>query len=125
MVRALEELPGVKNAVASFPEKNAVVTYDQFSVTIDKICQTLLKAGYVANPRTNDRKILTGILDESQEKTDTDHDIDDLICYCFEYTRDDIEQDYIKNGRSFIMEKITAEKKTGGCDCVIKNPKGR
>ncbi len=66
---------------------------------------------------------MTGILDESQEKTV--HDVDDLVCYCFEYTRDDIEQDYIKNGRSFIMEKITAEKKTGGCDCVIKNPKGR
>jgi hypothetical protein len=124
-VRALEELPGVKNAIASFPEKKAIVTYDQFSVTIDNICQTLLKAGYVANSRTNDRKILTGILDESQEKTDTDHDIDDLICYCFEYTKDDIEQDYIKNGRSLIMEKIAAEKKTGECDCVNKNPKGR
>ncbi len=125
MVRALEELPGVKNAIASFPEKKAIVTYDQFSVTIDKICQALLKAGYVANPRTNDRKILTGILDESQEKTNTDHDIDDLICYCFEYTKDDIEQDYIKNGRSLIMEKIAVEKKTGKCDCVNKNPKGR
>ncbi len=123
MVRALEELPGVKNATASFPVKKAKVTYDQFSVTIDNICQTLLKAGYVANPRTNDRKPLTGILDESQEKTASD--IDDLICYCFEYTKDDIEQDYIKNGRSFIMEKIAEEKKTEGCDCAIKNPKGR
>ncbi len=125
MVRALEELPGVKNAIASFPEKKAIVTYDQSSVTINKICQALLKTGYVASPRTNDKKILTGILDESQEKTDTDHDIDDLICYCFEYTKDDIEQDYIKNGRSLIMEKIAAEKKTGGCDCANKNPKGR
>jgi copper chaperone CopZ len=125
VVSALEELPGVKKAVASFPEKKAIVTYDQFSVTIDKICQALLKAGYVANPRTNDRKILTAIFDESQEKTDTAHDIDDLICYCFGYTRDNIEQDYIKNGRSLIMEKIAAEKKTGGCDCAIKNPKGR
>jgi copper chaperone CopZ len=123
VVRALEELPGVKNAVASFPEKNAVVTYDQFSVTIDKICQTLLKAGYVATHMINDQKLLTGILDESQEKTAPD--MDDLICYCFEYTRDDIEQDFIKNGRSLIMEKIAAEKKTGRCDCAIKNPKGR
>jgi hypothetical protein len=122
-VRALEELPGVKKAIASFSEKKAIVTYDQSSVTIDNICQALLKAGYAASHRTNDRKILTGILDESKEKTA--HDIDDLICYCFEYTRDDIEQDYIKNGRSLIMEKIAAEKKTGGCDCAIKNPKGR
>ena len=83
----------------------------------------MLKTGYVAIPKTNDRKILTGILDEPQEKTD--YEIDDLICYCFEYRKDDIEQDFIKNGRSLIMEKIAAEKKSGGCDCAIKNPKGR
>jgi hypothetical protein len=49
----------------------------------------------------------------------------DLICYCFGYTRRDIEQDFLKNGRSLILEKISAEKKTGGCDCAAKNPKGR
>jgi len=47
------------------------------------------------------------------------------MCYCFEYTKGDIEQDFIKNGKSLIMEKITVEKKTGGCDCANKNPKGR
>jgi len=50
---------------------------------------------------------------------------DDLICYCFEYTRGDIEQNYINNGRSMIMDNIMAEKKTGGCDCAIRNPKSR
>ena len=50
---------------------------------------------------------------------------DNLICYCFEYTKDEIEQDFTKNGRSLIMEKIAAEKKAGGCDCATKNPKGR
>jgi hypothetical protein len=50
---------------------------------------------------------------------------DNLICYCFEYTKDDIEQDFTKNGRSLIMEKIAAEKRAGGCDCATKNPKGR
>jgi len=48
-----------------------------------------------------------------------------LICYCFEYSVDDIEQDFIKYGRSMIIEKIAAEKKSSGCDCAIKNPKGR
>jgi hypothetical protein len=47
------------------------------------------------------------------------------ICYCFGYTRRDIEQDLINNGRSLILEKILAEKKAGGCDCAAKNPKGR
>ncbi len=50
---------------------------------------------------------------------------DDLICYCFGYTVADIEQDFIKNGRSLMVEKIAGEKKAGGCDCTNKNPKGR
>ena len=49
----------------------------------------------------------------------------DLVCYCFKFTRDDIEQDYIKNGQSTIIAKISSEKKSGGCDCAKKNPKGR
>ena len=57
---------------------------------------------------------------EGKEARDTD-----LICYCFSYTRRDIEQDFINNGRSLILEKISAEKKAGGCDCAAKNPKGR
>ena len=49
---------------------------------------------------------------------------DELVCYCFEYTRNDIEKDYLQNGRSTILEKIISEKKAGGCDCAKKNPKG-
>jgi len=49
----------------------------------------------------------------------------EMICYCFEYTREDIEQDVLKNGRSIITEKIIAEKKFGGCQCTTKNPKDR
>ena len=51
--------------------------------------------------------------------------MNNFICYCFEYSREDIEQDVVKNGRSLIMEKIQAEKKIGGCQCAVKNPKGR
>jgi hypothetical protein len=57
---------------------------------------------------------------EGKEAQDTD-----LICYCFGHTRRDIEQDFIKNNRSLILEKISSEKKAGGCDCAAKNPKGR
>lgn len=49
---------------------------------------------------------------------------DDLVCYCFNYTKKQIENDYIDNGRSVILEKIAFEKKAGGCDCTHKNPKG-
>jgi len=48
-----------------------------------------------------------------------------LVCYCFEYTRKDIEKDYRDNGCSLILEKIAFEKKAGGCNCAVKNPKGR
>ena len=49
----------------------------------------------------------------------------DFICYCFDYTAEDIKQDYLKNNRSTIMERIQAEKKLGNCQCAVKNPKGR
>ena len=47
-----------------------------------------------------------------------------LVCYCFEYTGEDIRQDFIKHGRSTIMEQIIAAKKMGACQCATKNPKG-
>ncbi len=49
----------------------------------------------------------------------------EMVCYCFGFTAEDIEQDYLKNGRSTIMEKIRTEKKFGNCQCTLKNPKGR
>ena len=49
----------------------------------------------------------------------------DLVCYCFEYTKKDIEKDYLNNGRSTIFERIIFDKKAGQCDCTQKNPKGR
>lgn len=49
----------------------------------------------------------------------------EMVCYCFEYTADDIIQDYENNGHSTILEKIKAERNSGNCECVDKNPKGR
>ncbi len=46
------------------------------------------------------------------------------ICYCFNYTTDDIRKDIDRNGKSTIMERIMAEKKKGGCQCQTLNPKG-
>ena len=50
--------------------------------------------------------------------------VKNTVCYCFEYTTDDIKRDYIANGRSTIEEKIQAEKMLGHCQCAAKNPKG-
>ena len=49
---------------------------------------------------------------------------EDHVCYCFEYTKKDIENDFNENGRSLIYEKIVFEKKAGGCNCASKNPSG-
>ncbi len=55
----------------------------------------------------------------------TGQDKNELICYCFGYSVNDIGDGAIKNGRSLILEKIVAEKRAGGCSCSEKNPKGR
>jgi cation transport ATPase len=123
VAQALEGLPGVIRADASHPEKRAVVTYDQSLVTIEQMRQALLKAGYVAHPIAKNSTSDTGSRDGSLETGD--HQMKDLICYCFGYTKADIAQDFIANGRSLIIEKIAAEKNAGACDCANKNPKGR
>ena len=47
------------------------------------------------------------------------------VCFCFNYSEEDILDDLKKNGRSLIMERISSEKKQGNCQCKTKNPKGR
>ena len=46
------------------------------------------------------------------------------ICYCFKHTREALEEDVRKHGRSTIMEKIIAASKDGSCTCVSSNPAG-
>ena len=58
-----------------------------------------------------------------QEKTESKDN--ELVCYCFQFTKRQIENDYINNGKSTILERIALEKKNGRCDCAAKNPKGR
>ena len=49
---------------------------------------------------------------------------DNLICYCFNYTIADIEQDVLANGRSTIVDRIISAKRDGKCECAAKNPNG-
>jgi cation transport ATPase len=123
VVRALEELPGVKEAYAYLPGKKAVVVYDRALVSTGQMCKALLKAGYVANPKGDESATRT--MNPQGAGRTQPHQVEDLVCYCFGFTRQDIKQDLVGNGRSLIMEKIMTEKKTGGCDCKNLNPKGR
>ena len=53
-------------------------------------------------------------------------DMTDLVCHCFGYSVSDIREDVIANvGRSSILERITAEKKAGNCQCATLHPEGR
>ena len=51
--------------------------------------------------------------------------MEEFVCFCFHYTATDIEEDFLRNGRSVIMEKILAEKRDGLCQCASKNPTGK
>lgn len=52
--------------------------------------------------------------------------MNDLICYCFKYRANDIQEDVKANsGRSLILEEIVAAKKAGGCQCATTHPEGR
>jgi hypothetical protein len=49
-----------------------------------------------------------------------------IVCYCFNYSETDIEQDVIKNkGASTILEKIKASKQLGSCRCHETNPSAK
>ncbi len=61
----------------------------------------------------------------NQENSRNEFKDDDLVCYCFTYTKKDIETDYKENGRSLIYKKVADEKKSGKCNCAMLNPKGR
>ena len=68
-------------------------------------------------------RYMVGIGQDHKKKSG--YEDNDLVCHCFEYTRRDIEKDYIDNGRSLIIERIIYEKKSGKCNCAEINPKGR
>ena len=47
------------------------------------------------------------------------------VCYCFGFTRGNIQDEITNTGRSTIAERISEEIKTGNCACEVKNPSGK
>ncbi len=47
------------------------------------------------------------------------------VCYCFGFTREDIESEVAETGSSTIAEQISTEVKAGNCACEMKNPFGK
>lgn len=50
---------------------------------------------------------------------------DDIVCFCFDFTKKDIKEDFHTHGYSKILQNIKVEKKNNGCHCEVKNPRGK
>ena len=46
------------------------------------------------------------------------------VCYCFDWTREQIKNEIAQTGTSSTAAQIAQEVKAGNCACAIKNPKG-
>ena len=47
------------------------------------------------------------------------------VCYCFGFSRKDIQDEVAETGRTTAANRITAEVKAGNCACEVKNPSGK
>ena len=47
------------------------------------------------------------------------------VCYCFGFTRKDIQKEITETGDSTVANRISAEVKAGNCACEVKNPSGK
>lgn len=46
------------------------------------------------------------------------------LCYCFDYSREDICRDIEATGETSVLEEIKTEVQGGFCACEVKNPSG-
>ncbi len=47
------------------------------------------------------------------------------VCYCFGFTRKDIENEIVETGRSTVADRVKTEVNAGYCACEVKNPSGK
>jgi hypothetical protein len=47
------------------------------------------------------------------------------VCYCFGFSRKDMENEIVSTGRSTVAERISEEVRQGNCACEVKNPSGK
>ena len=47
-----------------------------------------------------------------------------MVCYCFEHTKDEIQEDFKAHGESRIEASIREKVTAGSCSCEVMNPKG-
>jgi len=47
------------------------------------------------------------------------------VCYCFGFTRKDIENEIAETGPSTVADRIKTEVNAGNCACEVRNPSGK
>lgn len=65
---------------------------------------------------------INGIRERVFQKEPDDDSV--LICYCFQYSRQTIQLEWIKTGKSTVIDEINAGIKAGQCACDWRNPQG-
>lgn len=62
-----------------------------------------------------DVKVRVGLKEQDHQAT---------LCYCFGYTREDIQQEIEQHSSTQIPQRIKTEIQAGFCACEVKNPSG-
>ena len=63
----------------------------------------------------DDITVTVGLKDGAQPAT---------VCYCFEWSKEKIEEELKRNGKTTALEDIKAKMENQGCSCEVLNPSG-
>jgi hypothetical protein len=53
-----------------------------------------------------------------------EHSAPHPLCYCFDHSVETIREEWVRTGKSAILEGIRAKVKAGACFCEVTNPGG-
>ena len=101
----------VKSLVRDHPRVLASVSYS-FCRTAD--CEVVYFSNQAAFTKP-DLKVRVGIKETADPIP---------LCYCFDYSREDIYRDIEATGETSVLEEIKTEVQGGFCACEVKNPSG-
>lgn len=101
----------VKSLVLDHTRAPGSVSYS-FCRTVD--CEVVYFSDQVVFTKP-DVKVLVGIKETADPIP---------LCYCFDYSREDIRRDIEAGGKTSVLDEIKAEVQGDFCDCEVKNPSG-
>jgi len=95
--------------------KTNIMTLEGFSFCTEASCLVAyFKNTFVI--QISDLKYSIGFKNDSYPAT---------VCYCFDWTKEKIQEQIEENGKTSALEEIKEKVKNKQCLCEIKNPKGK